>query len=558
MGVFLRDREDRSTTAKSVNPYIPPINIIRPLTAAAARMKVNDKLETEKLQKRRAQTAWQDEAWEYYDLIGEIKYAFMLTGAVMSRMKLFIAYAESSGAAPSELGSVKDLPEGYREAAENHFRRLGTGHGGVAGMLREASLNLSVAGECYLLQEPERPASGIPEQWTIRSVNEVEANTNGLHLRETRALGGQAGLVPIRPDSFIGRIWRPHPRYHDEADSSMKALLGMCDELLLLNRTARATAKSRLNAGALFIPDGLSVAASPDQINSEGDFEAEDDDAFEEELIAAMTTPIQDEDSASAVVPLLIRGPADLGSQIRPIKFERSFDPALVDRSDRVLERILQGIDVPKDIVTGLASVKYSNAVQINQSLYRAHIEPLTLVIVDALTMIFLRPALRALGFPEDTISKTYIWYDPTDILTSADRAQHADIGFDKYLLSGEAWRSAHGFAETDAPTGDELLKRIVVSRGQVAPELMESVFQQIAPEVTGAIRAQNIGEGATPFPAGLQQMLETGGAPAPEGEQGEPIPQEILDGLPLPGVPAQAPAPAPAPEAGPEQVAPQ
>ena len=64
--------------------------------------------------------------------------------------------------------------------------------------------------------------------------------------------------------------------------------------------------------------------------------------AFEEELIAAMTTPIQDPDSASAVVPLLIRGPGELGALIKLFKFERSFDPALAERADRL---VLRGVE---------------------------------------------------------------------------------------------------------------------------------------------------------------------------------------------------------------------
>jgi hypothetical protein len=84
-----------------------------------------------------------------------------------------------------------------------------------------------------------------------------------------------------------------------------------------LNRTFRATARSRLNAGALYLPDGLSVAAQGDpdypyddenELNP-GVTVEEAEDEFEDQLIDAMTTPIRDEDSASAVVPLIIRGP---------------------------------------------------------------------------------------------------------------------------------------------------------------------------------------------------------------------------------------------------------
>ena len=183
--------------------------------------------------------------------------------------------------------------------------------------------------------------------------------------------------IKLPTTAFVGRIWRAHPRYSEESDSSLRGLLDLCAELLLLNRTFRATARSRLNAGALYLPDGLSVASSPDpdypyddENNLYPGMTAEEAaDEFEDSLIDAMTTPIRDEDSASAVVPLIIRGPAELGDKIKQFKFERAFDPALAERSDRVLERILQGLDVPKDIVTGLANVKYSNALQIDESL---------------------------------------------------------------------------------------------------------------------------------------------------------------------------------------------
>jgi len=246
-----------------------------------------------------------------------------------------------------------------------------------------------------------------------------------------------------------------------------------------------------------------------------------------------MTLPIQDPDSASAVVPLLIRGPGELGNQIKQFSFQRSFDSALVERADRVLERIMQGLDIPKDIVTGMSNVRYSNAIVIQDSLYRTHIEPLALIICDALTMIFMRPAMRAMDFPEDIVNNTVIWYDPTDILTSADRATNADVGFDKYLLSGDTWRGAHGFSETDAPTGEELLNRIIVSRGQITAELTEAVLARLAPDSFKEAREAALEGKGTVFPENLETLLETGQLPEPTGE--EPLPAEILEGLPIP-----------------------
>ena len=91
---------------------------------------------------------------------------------------------------------------------------------------------------------------------------------------------------------------------------------------------------------------GISVLQDP------GD--ADDTDEFEEALLQAMTEPIADEESASAVVPLLVRGPADLGEKIRLIQFERSFDPEKAERRSylRLYEDYLkEHPDAPTEMV---------------------------------------------------------------------------------------------------------------------------------------------------------------------------------------------------------------
>jgi transcriptional regulator with XRE-family HTH domain len=349
-------------------------NVPRPLTAAAVQVKLNDKGEAELFKERKnsADAQWQSEAWEYYDAIGEIKYSFQLVANIVSRIRLYPAVVNDASEAPVGVDLSPDFDPKLAEAAQRALSRLDSAYGGQAGLLRDAALNLSVTGECYLVQVPERIGSGLPETWDIRSVDELHQNNSGqFYVNSRRQKSGSAfgpgatasNIIPLPVGSFMGRIWRSHPRYSDEPDSSLRGILDLCEELLLLNRTFRATAKSRLNAGALYIPDGLSASngIDPDMVGADEDgiFPEEAADEFEEQLIDAMTTPVTDESSASAVVPLIIRGPADLGDKIKQFKFERSFDAELAKRSDRVLERILQGLDIPKDVVTGLASVKY-------------------------------------------------------------------------------------------------------------------------------------------------------------------------------------------------------
>lgn len=512
-------------------------NTPRPLTAAAAQVKLDDRSEAEYFKARRnaASTAWQTEAWEYYDAIGEVKYAFNLVASVVSRIRLYAAAINSPSEAPAPIETVEKIDYRLAAAAQRALDRLSSAYGGQPGLLKDAALNLQVTGECYLVQIPERVGSGLPESWDIRSVDELQVDAKGNYIvNPRRDIGGGTSVVSslstgnkdvvkLPSTAFVGRIWRAHPRYSQEADSSLRGLLDLCAELLLLNRTFRATARSRLNAGALYLPDGLSVAASPDPdypYDEDGNYNEqfnpeEAADEFEDQLIDAMTTPIKDEDSASAVVPLIIRGPAELGDRIKQFKFERSFDPALAQRADRVLERIMQGLDVPKDVVTGLANVKYSNALQIDEALYKAHIEPLMLLIVDALTVMYLRPYLIANGYPEEEVRKLCIWYDPSQVATRNDRAADADAGFDKLAVSYNAWRRAHGFSEADAPDPKEFALRLVLQKGMVTPELTEAMLQAVAPEVMGQIREQSMQESGAPIPPEIDQILqEATGAP--------------------------------------------
>ena len=512
----------------------------RGLTAAAAQVKLDDKTEAELFKARRqsASTAWQSEAWEYYDSIGEIKYAFNLVASVVSRIRLYAAAISNPNEAPSPIEDVEKVDDRLAAAAQRALDRLSSAYGGQPGLLKDAALNLQVTGECYLVQIPERVGSQLPETWDVRSVDELQVDQRGNYIINPRrdVGGGTASVmsqgskeaIKLPQSAFVGRIWRAHPRYTQEADSSLRGLLDLCAELLLLNRTFRATARSRLNAGALYLPDGLSVAAGPDPdypYDEDGNYNEtytaeEAADEFEDQLIDAMTTPIKDEDSASAVVPLIIRGPAELGDRIKQFKFERSFDPALAQRADRVLERIMQGLDVPKDVVTGLANVKYSNALQIDEALYKAHIEPLMLLIVDAFTVMYLRPYLVANGYTEEEVKNVCIWYDPSLVATRNDRAADADMGFDKMAVSFDAWRRAHGFSEADAPSPEELALRLVMQKGMVTPELTEAMLGSVAPEVMDKIRSDASQATGAPIPPEIDQLLQ--GEPVAEEEPAE------------------------------------
>lgn len=497
-----------------------PYNRERTMVASAARVSLNKKGEAEAMRERLGgpNTEWQAESWAYYDAIGEIKYAFGLTSNVMSRIRLVASAVLNVDAPPTNvsdaagikgegqyaddgpLAGLNPIAPDLAIAAQKHMEQLGRGDG-IPAMLRAFALNMGVAGECYLVC--------IEDRWSIRSTEELRVDASGkIILRESVAATTRQQKT-LKKDTPIGRIWRAHPRFSADPDSSLKALRGDCEELLLLSRMIRAVTRSRLNAGLLFVPDSLSISA-----RTPGEEETEGDDPFEVELVAGMTTPISDESSAASVVPLLVRGPAEQGDKIKYIELSRASDEHLVNRAERSLERILQGLDVPKDIVTGLANVKYSNAIQIDENLYKAHIEPLVLTFCDAITDIYLRPLLRADGFEDEDVNRVVTWYDPSEVVVRPDRAGDADRGHDKYVLSDEAWRAAHGFGDNDAPTEEEITRRIAIEKTTVPPEIASALLQWLMPEVLKA--AQDANRSASPFPPELTQQLADTAAPAP------------------------------------------
>lgn len=484
----------------------------RTVVASAVRVNMRSTREAEQLKARKVSDVWQQEAWEYYDLLGEVKYSAGLIAAVMSRINLYAAYVEDSAHVPSNVKNIESLDEDFRKDCMNLLYALETSNGGTSGLLRNLALNLFVVGECYLTYEPGRISEGQLPTWHIRSIDELVVLNKQYAIRP-RKDSKQADYIKLGPTSSATRIWRPHPRYSDEADSSLRGLLELCDELLLLSRTSRATIRSRLNSGLLFVPDGLSISAESDgDIDEMADGSDDAFDDFLEQLIDAMTTPIRDESDASAVVPLVIRGAEHLGEKIKHIAFYRTFDQMHAQLAQDLLDRILAGLDIPKDIAQGLSGVKYSNAILIEESLYKAHIEPMILMIVDALTVGYLRPKLIEAGWSPAEAQRAVIWYDPSAITAKPSKSESATTGYEMGAISAEAWRRENGFSLADAPSELETAQRLAKEKGMLSEPLTEMLINSMIPaDMMAKYRGQALEESDPEAVEALEQVLEGG-----------------------------------------------
>lgn len=423
------------------------------IVAAAERIDPRDRRRLDQIARNRQQ--WQDAAWGYYDTLGEIHFAHMWVQNMCSRVRIFPAWRPDSFSGPVPLDP--DDPdqralglEPVARAARVELDRLGgidATHGPLIGAL---AANVALVGEAWLVGQPD-PDIPAGERWDAFSSRELRVVDGQFQIfDDDAATSGR----PLPADAFVMRVWRRHPKYRQRADAPMRALLDDCEELLLLKRAVRASGQSRLNAGILFVDESLTLPGRVGEASDQGE-----DDPFLQDLMTAMMTPISDPDSATALVPLIVKGQRtkDIGSLIEHIKIERPVTEVEMRQRAELREALAIGLDLPREILLGLAQANHWTAWQIDEQSFKAHLEPLVLVVTSAISTWFLAPALFAKGLDP---SGVVVGHDPSDLIGDTDEFDRAQAMHDRLVVSDAYLRRKGGASDEDAPDDDELERR--------------------------------------------------------------------------------------------------
>jgi hypothetical protein len=442
----------------------------RPLTAAGQRV---TGLPTEALRAiSGTRQDWQSHAWGYRDAIGELRSGVQFLARAVSQVQFMPAQVNPNGDDPIPFDSDEcTVSAELQAAAAEELARLPLGAGySFLGILVE---NLSIPGEVWLHGYYDE---GDNECWRVRSTDEVEVTPDGrLTIKEG---GGLRREVKIRVEGLAGgddddepeedllRLWVPHPRYQHLADSPMRALLDVCEEIVLSGMELRAASRSRVMAnGILLVPEGLTLLNALVQDRS-----LANDNGFMAELQATLLAPIGNEGEAGAVVPAVIQGNAEDLEKIRHLKLERTTSDELLDRLERCLKRLGSGMDIPPEIVSGMADVNHWTAWQIDAATFRHHIDPMTRIVGDAFTEGFLRPALLDRGFSRQEVWQIQVWRDAGNLTENPNRGEDAKAAFDRGALGFKSLLEALGFSEADLPTPEEFAQ-IIAMKGGVNPD---------------------------------------------------------------------------------------
>lgn len=386
------------------------------------------------------QNAWAEQAWDYYDAIGELRYSANWLGNALSRASLYIARSPEPGGAPERINDD--------DAANEALHALAGGAAGQSEMLKAFGVHLTIAGDCYLVGFDD--AETHIQKWVVRSPEEISAFTGNVIIKNI----GQDLTLP-EDDVAVIRIWRPHPRRSWEADSPARGVLPILHELERLTQMILAQANSRLaGAGLLLIPAEFDFP-TPQGYPADGETNPQLSkvQSFVNRLGHAMMTPVTDRSDPNSVVPVVVTAPGDQIGNAKLIQFWTGLDAQAIELRKEAVRRFALGMDMPPEILLGLGDSSHWNAWAIDEASIKLHIEPLLALICDALTVGFLKPLLG-----EDT--DLMIWYDTTELVQRPNRAPDAFRLFELRELSAEALRKETGFGEEQGPDDEELNNR--------------------------------------------------------------------------------------------------
>lgn len=465
---------------------------------------------------------WQSKAYELVRAVGEAGYVVDTTANTIARTELVVTEVQPDGTtAPTEDPRALRL-----------MRAFVGPRGGQRELKRRAALQLSIAGESYLLGSPIDPEEGEGIFWEFLSTEELRIDRAG---HATRIIEGQQ--TAVSEEAYVARCWQADPAFSDQADSAIRRVLPILAELAILTQLVEAQTKSRLAAGALFVPDEMSFPSADDPA-SDG---AEPIDELSEELINHLKAPLEDPTSAASLVPLLMRGPGEMGQYIRLISLADPADASWArELRDEALNRLAHSLDIPpeelqgKSTLSGLGGGNVADS--IDDDFITKHVAPKIELLADFITHAFLRPMLAAFeGLDPIEASRFAVEADVSGLLGQGDEEAKAKDLYEKQLISNEAYLRALGFDPGDAASPEELQQR----------QIWELVSTQ--PAAYGKLLLQLPGfEGMT-----TADLILSAGPPAPQ-VGGEPIPAPAAAPPPSPNGNGSAPPPAAPPPSPP------
>ena len=458
--------------------------VFSPKVSSTALRTIGD--EDRAMRRRRRNTAQQDRVWQEkcYEAplsVAELGYLLQLQANVTALCEFPVRrWNEETGRWDANDRESEDVE--FDERPEGVMEALVGPNGGRAELIRKAAYHLFCAGEGVLVGSPMDSGSGI--MWEFLSVMELYPDADG-HLIRRKAGMTSEDVEPLDAETYVARCLNPSPIYSDLAESEVRRVLPIVQEIKSLTQMVDATIKSRIPANILFIPEGMTlhgVGATDDAESMASDGDAGtlyDIDQLVDEIFEHVNQSQIDPLSAARLVPLILVGRGDEGQYIQVIELSRELDGWAQELRQEALERMARGLDTPPELMSGRANTNHWTSAIIDQDFLVKHIQPIGQLIADFLTANYLRPMLMA--FEDMSEEEAFEWkvaFDPSPVTARADEAKSArDL---RDLLSDEAILSANGFDKADEVSEEQKTERRVWQLISQNPTLFAPLLLQL------------------------------------------------------------------------------
>lgn len=457
---------------------------------------------------------WQAEVWEMLDTVGELEFYRAWVANALSRVTLSVVEVVTD-----EEGGTKDVPvtaasTGDGAVAYAAMQALFGGDAGQSEMMAAMGGHIALPGETWLAGLVEPPEDPTIDQWRVLAHSEVIEQGQRWQIDR----GDGMPEVYAGEEIILIRIWRPHPRKWVEAHSSVRSALPILRELVGLSKHTAAAIDSRLaGAGILAVPSEITFAspATPD-----ADDEDPTVDPFLAALTEAMVTAIEDRADASAVVPVVIKAPAEHLDKIKHITFATDFSKQAKELRAEAIQRLAASLDVPAEVLTGMADVNHWTGWLLDENAIKMHIEPVAGVITSGLTARYLWPCLQGPSETFDPALRRFKIKGDTSALrqrpnhSAEAQALHGNLTITDAALAREVGFEAADLLASDG-NEEEFRRRLLMKAAQGV---------QTADVTVAAL--QELGVNLTPQPS---EVADTGAAPTgPPPVEAPPTPPAV------------------------------
>lgn len=445
--------------------------------------------------------AWHQQAWCAYETNEIVGSAVELAARGVARCKLRV----------KKIGFDACLEETDAELPHAVLRDFrGVNGVGYRSILECAATILQVSGTGYLIgrlsdRETVKKIQGdnsfrdIPlfENWQFLSDQEITQETvekdQGSHGREknvnfrkcstegiipgvqsfSSAFGqvntnsGTLGGGDLLDDSYhIIRIHRPSKRKSSLSDSFLKKNLTIIREIQNLTDMIEAIIHSKRTSGLLLVPSEMTLNSANSGIDPkyfEDGEPLENFDPLDLLLLDHYSDSREDFTDPANFGPLLIRGAASFLEKVRYVDLSAKLDDVYFRIRKELNERLITGLDIPKESINGLGSLNHWSGSNISSIFASQHVIPLGDFFAEQITAGYFRPELVRRGMDYSEAMNYVIDFDPANIIQRPDKASLAFKLFEMGVISEQSLRVAVGFEGHDAPNENERRQKLIL-----------------------------------------------------------------------------------------------